>query len=87
MIVTVMKESVLTNIKTGEKLILDLDSPNVGILTPEEFEKSTLGKRRFRKDAYIDEKVYSDFDENDDYPSQEEIEREVEEALKNIEID
>lgn len=75
---------VLINKRTREKLTLDLDSPNVGILTPEEFEKSTLGKRRFRKDAYIDEKIDS---ENDDYPSQEEIEREVEEALEEIEID
>lgn len=75
---------VLINKRTGEKLILDLDSPNVGILTSEEFEKSTLGKRRFRKDVYIDENIDS---ENDDYPSQEEIEREVEEALEEIEID
>ena len=76
------KKIVLVNKKTGERL--ELDPKNVGILTAEEFEKSTLGKRRYRKDSFIDEKVFSD---NNYYPSQKEIEDEVEEALRGIDID
>lgn len=82
MIITVMKRKVLINKRTGKKLVLDLDNPEDKILSLEESRNSTFSKKRFDNTG-LSEKIFSDFDENDDdYPSQEEIEREVEEALE-----
>lgn len=77
---------VLISKRTREKLTLDLDNPEDKILSLEESRNSTFSKKRFDNTG-LSKEVYCDPDEDDDYPSQEEIEREVEEALEEIEID
>lgn len=78
------KKVVLVNKRTGERL--EVDPENTMDFTPEEFKKTTLYKRQFRKDAYIDEKAFSENeeDENYHYPTQEEIEEEAYEALREM---
>lgn len=77
---------VLINVRTGEKLVLNLDNPEDKILSLEESRNSTFSKKRFDNTG-LSKEVYCNPDEDDYYPSQEEIEREVEEALEEIEID
>ena len=62
---------------------IDFENPNVNVMTAEEFEKTTLYQRKFRKGIKMDEKVFSNSVDEEKRPTKEELEEEVEEVFRN----
>lgn len=81
-----MSKRTFIDSKTGEKIIVDTNNPNEKLLTLEESLGSTFYNKRFDVSG-LSERVFSDSEGDDYIPTQEEIEEEVEEALRGIDID
>lgn len=78
------KIKTLINKRTEKKLILDPENnPEDEIFVP---KNSTLFRKR-KDNSGLSERVFSELKEDEYYPTQQEIEDEVEKALSEINID
>lgn len=78
------KIKTLINKRTGKKLILDPENnPEDEIFVP---KNSTLFRKR-KDNSGLSERIFSELKEDEYYPTQQEIEDEVEKALSGINID